>query len=69
MIVLPQLGDQLGTLQLNLWVGGQVVGRWRLLDHSVSLHIQVPVDAGGGIMVEAASREGNLLAVRRRTRK
>lgn len=56
MIVLPQLGDQLGALQLDLRVGGQVVGRERLLDHGVSLHIQVPVDAVGGIMVEAAKR-------------
>lgn len=36
-----------------------MVGRGRLLDHSVSLHIQVPVDAVGRIMVEAASREDN----------
>lgn len=59
VIVLPQLGDQLGTLQLDLRVGGQVVGRGSLLDHGVSLHIQVPIDAGGGFMVEAASREDN----------
>lgn len=46
VVVLPQLGDQLGALQLDLRVGGQVVGRGRLLDHGVSLHVQVPVDAG-----------------------
>lgn len=39
MIVLPQLGDQLSTLQLNLWMGRQVVGRRGFLDHGVSLHI------------------------------
>lgn len=47
VIMLPQLGNQLGTLQLNLWVRRQVVGRQRFLYHGVSLHIQVPIDAGG----------------------
>lgn len=47
VIVLPQLGDQLGALQLNLWVGRQVVGRRGFLYHCVSLHIQVPIDAEG----------------------
>lgn len=44
VVVLPQLGDELRSLQLNLGVGGQVVGGGLLSDHSISLHIQVPVD-------------------------
>lgn len=43
-VVLPQLGDQLRSLQLYLWVWGQVVGGRALPDHCVSLDIQVPVD-------------------------
>lgn len=44
MVVLPQFGDQLRSLQLDLGVGGQVVGGGALSDHSVGLDVQIPVD-------------------------
>ncbi len=44
MIVLPQFGDQLSSLQLYLRMGGQVVGRRMLSDHSIGLDIQIPVN-------------------------
>lgn len=44
MVVLPQFGDQLSSLQLDLRVGGQVVGGRMLSDHSIGLDIQIPVD-------------------------
>lgn len=44
MVVLPQLGDELRPLQLDLRVGGQVIGRGSLSDHSIGLNIQIPVD-------------------------
>lgn len=44
VVMLPQFGDQLSPLQLNLWVGGQVVSGRMLLNHSVGLDVQVPVD-------------------------
>lgn len=45
VVVLPQLGDQLRSLELDLGVGGQVVAGGGLLpDHGVGLHVQVPVN-------------------------
>lgn len=44
MVVLPQLGDELRPLQLDLRVGGQVIGRASLSDHSIGLNVQIPVD-------------------------
>lgn len=44
MVVLPQFGDQLRSLQLYLRVGGQMVGGKALSDHSISLDVQIPVD-------------------------
>lgn len=44
VVVLPQFGDQLSPLQLDLRVGGQVVGRRVFSDHSIGLDVQVPVD-------------------------
>lgn len=54
MVVLPQLGDELSSLQLNLGVGGQVVGGRALSDHSIGLNVQIPVDAEntGGSFVQ-----------------
>lgn len=46
MVVLPQLGDELSSLELDLGVGGQVVGRRVLSDHNIGLDVQVPVDPG-----------------------
>lgn len=60
VVVLPQLGDQLGALQLDLGVGGQVASGRALLDHSVGLHVQVPVDAGGrGFIVKQLAERLN----------
>lgn len=51
VVMLPQFGDQLSPLQLDLWVGGQVVSGRMLLNHSVGLDVQVPVDTEeGGLM-------------------
>lgn len=47
VVMLPQFGDQLSPLQLNFWVGGQVVSGRMLLNHSVGLDVQVPVDTEG----------------------
>lgn len=44
MVVLPQFCDKLSSLELNLWVGGQVVGRRLLSDHHIGLDVQIPVD-------------------------
>jgi len=44
MVVLPQFGDQLRSLHLDLWVGGQVTGRGTLSDHSIGLDVQIPID-------------------------
>lgn len=44
VVVLPQFGDQLRPLQLDLGVGGQVVGRRAFSDHGIGLDVQVPVD-------------------------
>lgn len=44
MVVLPQLGDELSSLELDLGVGGQEVGRRVLSDHNIGLDVQVPVD-------------------------
>lgn len=53
MVMLPQFGDQLSPLQLDLWVGGQVVSGRMLLNHSVGLDVQVPVDTeDGGVNAE-----------------
>lgn len=49
VVVLPQFGDQLSSLQLDLRVGGQVVGWGALSDHSVRLNVQVPVDPKNNI--------------------
>lgn len=58
VVMLPQFGDQLSTLQLDLWVGGQVVSGRMLLNHSVGLDVQVPVDTedGGGGQCRASFR-------------
>lgn len=44
MVVLPQFCDELSSLELNLWVGGQVVAGGLLSDHNIGLDIQIPVD-------------------------
>lgn len=44
VVVLSKFGDQLSSLQLDLRVGGQVVGRGALSDHSIGLNVQIPVD-------------------------
>lgn len=44
MIVLPQFCDELSSLELNLWVGGQVVAGGLLSDHNIGLDVQIPVD-------------------------
>lgn len=46
VVVLPQFGDQLSSLQLDLRVGGQVVSGRALSDDSVGLDVQIPVDPG-----------------------
>lgn len=44
VVVLPQFSDKLSSLQLNLRVGGQMVGWGVLSDYSIGLNIQIPVD-------------------------
>lgn len=44
VVVLPQFGDQLCSLQLDLGVGGQVIGGGSLSDHGIRLDVQIPVD-------------------------
>lgn len=44
MIVLPQFCDKLSSLELNLWVGWQVVAGGLLSDHNIGLDVQIPVD-------------------------
>lgn len=43
MVVLPQLGGELSSLQLDLRVWRQVFPRGSLTNHSVGLNVQVPV--------------------------
>lgn len=44
MVMLPQFGDKLSSLELYLRVGGQVVGGGMLSDHSIGLNVQIPID-------------------------
>lgn len=44
VVVLPQFGDKLSSLQLYLRVGGQVLRRRLFSDHSIGLDVQIPVD-------------------------
>lgn len=43
VVVLPQFGGELRSLQLDLWVWREVVRWGSLSDHSVGLNVQVPV--------------------------
>lgn len=61
MVVLPQFGDELSSLQLYLRVGGQVVGGRALSDHSIGLDVQIPVDTEnkGGLFLQELSQQEN----------
>lgn len=69
MVVLPQFGDELSSLELNLWVGGQEVGRRLLSDHNIGLDVQIPVDPEDRRDSKQThishGRSGTLLGVRR----